>query len=276
MYDLNIIEKDGGVYVDSREVAKIVDKKHNNLLRDISVYINHMRKSTQLNFELSDFFLESSYFDGTGRSLPCYLVSKMGCEVISNKLIGEKGTLFTVAYVTKFNAMEQAEKARLEAECAEWQNAVELLQQMPRPRLGEFNACARIIVKGLRDLGATAEQIVKILKGIYEPLGIAVMDDGELDNTPKMYTAKQIAKKLGIYSINGNPHYQAVTCILNENLFISEYHTSVETNDYGTHIGIRIRYDDYAVRSIIDWLIEYGYPREIYGFERTYYVLYQD
>ena len=47
--------------------------------------------------------------------MPCYLISKMGCEVIGNKLTGEKGILFTVAYVTKFNAMEAAERAELES-----------------------------------------------------------------------------------------------------------------------------------------------------------------
>jgi len=34
----------------------------------------------------------------------------MGCEMIAHKLIGEKGVLFTAAYVAKFNEMEIAER----------------------------------------------------------------------------------------------------------------------------------------------------------------------
>ena len=276
MYDLTIIEQNGGVYIDSREVAEIIGKRHDNLLRDIAGYIRILENSVALNFEVNDFFLAATYVDSIGRTLPCYLLSKKACELVANKLIGEKGVLFTAAYVTKFNAMEKAEITRLETERAKWQGEAELLMQMPRPRLGEYNACARIIVPGLRNLGATAEQIVKVLKDIYEPLGIKVMDDGELESAPKLYTAKQIAKKLGIYSINGNPHHQAVACILNENLYIGDDHKTVETRDYGNHIGVYVRYNDYALLSVKDWIKEYGYPREIYGFDRTYQVLYKD
>jgi hypothetical protein len=176
--------------------------------------------------------------------------------------------LFTVAYVTKFNAMEKAERAELEAE-------MEALLDMPYPRLGEFNACARIVVRALRGIGATPEHIVGFLKGVYEPLGISVTVDG-LDEAPRMYTAKQIAHTLGIYSLSGNPHYQAVACILNENVFIGDEHKTVETEDYGNHIGICVRYDNCAVNAVREWLDDNRYPNEIYGFERTYRVLYKD
>ena len=275
MYDLTIITVNGGIYIDSREVAEIIGKNHKDLLRDIRGYIKIMEKSNGRNFALVDFFLENTYQDGKGETRPCYLLSKMACELVANKLIGEKGVLFTAAYVTKFNAMEKAEITRLESERAELESAVALLQTMPHPRLGEFNACARIIVKGLRGLGANAEQIVKVLKGIYEPLGIAIMQDCEIGNAPQLYTAKQIARKLGIYSTNGNPHFLAVACILNENLSISEKHKTIETDNYGNHIGISVRYDEYALQAVVGWIADYDYPREIYGYERTYRVLYQ-
>jgi hypothetical protein len=206
----------------------------------------------------------------------------MGCELVANKLTGEKGILFTIAYVAKFNAMEAAEFDRLEASYTKLKSGYDeleaemaLLSAMPTPRLGEFNACARIIVRALRDMGATSEQIVKFLKGVYEPLGITVAEDGEFDDVPRLYTSKQIAKMLGIYSVNGNPHNQAVSCILNENIFIGDHHKSVTTLDYGSHISICVRYDEYAVQSVRDWLFEYGFPKEIYGFERTYRVMYR-
>ena len=83
------------------------------------------------------------------------------------------------------------------------------------------------------------------MKGIYEPLGITVADDVETESAPRTYTAKQIAEKLGIYFIAGNPHPQAIACILNEDLFVSDAHKNVVTMDYGDHISVSVRYDEY-------------------------------
>ena len=83
---LTIIKQNGGAYIDSREVAEAIGKAHKNLLRDIAGDIGYMRNSTELNFEPSDFFLESTYVDSTGQTLPRYLISKMGCEMVANKL----------------------------------------------------------------------------------------------------------------------------------------------------------------------------------------------
>ena len=270
MTDLTIIKQDGGAYIDSREVAEIIGKQHKHLLRDIRSYCEIMGNLVKPNFGLNDFFLESSYVDPIGRTLPSYLISKMGAEVIANKLTGEKGLMFTVAYVTKFNLMEAAERAELEA-----------LAAMPAPRLGEYNACARIVTRAMRDLGAMPDDIIPFLRGLYGPLGIEIAVDvaadtgfGDEPPAPTMYTAKQIAEMLGIYSINGNPHPQAVSCILNENLCISDAHRAVATFDCGDYLGISIQYDEYAVKSVRDWLREYGYPSEVYGVDRTYNVRY--
>lgn len=56
---------------------------------------------------VSDFFIPSTYTDETGRTLPCFLCTRLGCDMIANKMTGEKGTLFTAAYVTKFRRMEK-------------------------------------------------------------------------------------------------------------------------------------------------------------------------
>jgi Rha family phage regulatory protein len=262
MYYLTLIKRNGGAYIDSREVAEAIGKRHHNLLRDIKEYIKVMRKGA-IKIDCSDFFLESSYQSAQNKEMFCFLLSKMGCELVASKLTGEKGVLFSVAYVMAYNRMEAAERAELEARA-----------QKPAPRLGEYNACARLIVPALRNLGATSERIIVFLKGIYEPLGIAVAPDDGLTDAPQTYTAKQIAKLCGLYSHGGNPHAQAVSCIINENLLLGEKHKTVITSDYGNHIGVSVRYDEYAARAVMDWLAENGYPDEIYGFERTYYALY--
>lgn len=93
--------------IDSRQVAEMIGKQHKNLLRDIDGYIDVLKNSIELKFELNDFFIESSYKDSIGRTLPCYLITKKGCDMVANKTTGEKGVLFTAAYVTAFEEMRK-------------------------------------------------------------------------------------------------------------------------------------------------------------------------
>ena len=107
MNQLTILTQGNQQVVDSREVAEMVGKQHKDLMRSIREYSTTIEKSTERNFALSDFFLESSYKDSTGRELPCYLLTRKGCDMVANKMTGEKGVLFTAAYVTAFEQMRE-------------------------------------------------------------------------------------------------------------------------------------------------------------------------
>lgn len=92
MKELKVLNHDGTLVVDSREVAEMVGKNHKELLRDIRGYIEILEKSnerkiapvaetlaTQQSAKLrsANFFLESSYkADDGSRSYPCYLLTK--------------------------------------------------------------------------------------------------------------------------------------------------------------------------------------------------------
>ena len=96
--------------LDSREVAEMMGKKHGDLLKDIQGSGKNLGIIPTLlkgNFPISNYFIESSYKDGSGKTNKCYLVTKMGCEMLGNKLQGEKGILFTAKYVERFNQMEE-------------------------------------------------------------------------------------------------------------------------------------------------------------------------
>lgn len=93
--------------IDSREVAGMVGKQHKHLLRDIAGYVKIMEEANEPKFGPVDFFIESSYIDSKGETRPCYLITKKGCDMIANKLTGEKGVLFTAAYVTAFEEMQE-------------------------------------------------------------------------------------------------------------------------------------------------------------------------
>ena len=91
-------------YIDSREVAEMVGKSHDKLLRDIRTYCEQFSLT---KIGESDFFTESTYKTERGKKYPCYLVTKKGCEFIAHKLTGQKGTEFTAKYINRFHDMEE-------------------------------------------------------------------------------------------------------------------------------------------------------------------------
>lgn len=97
--------------LDSREVAEMVEKEHKFLMRDIRRYTNQIIEGnekfvTECKIAPSDFFKASEYKDTTGRTLPCYRITKKGCEFIAHKLTGTKGTIFTARYINRFHEMQ--------------------------------------------------------------------------------------------------------------------------------------------------------------------------
>ena len=101
--------------IDSREVAEMIGKKHSNLMKDLQgskdgKTVGIIPTLLKSNFDLSGYFIESSYKDASGKANKCYLCTKMGCELIGNKQQGEKGILFSAKYVERFNQYEEALK----------------------------------------------------------------------------------------------------------------------------------------------------------------------
>lgn len=115
MNELNVFNFNQVDVVDSREVAKLVEKRHDHLIRDIAGYIKILESNapnfgavgTAPNFGVSDFFIPSTYQDSKGETRPCYLLTKKGCDMVANKMTGEKGVLFTATYVTAFEKMRE-------------------------------------------------------------------------------------------------------------------------------------------------------------------------
>jgi Rha family phage regulatory protein len=93
-------------------VAVMIGKQHNNLIRDIESYVAVMDQNSELSSDA--FFIESSYSSGTGRKYKCFHLTKQGCEMVANKMTGEKGILFTATYVSKFSEMEARQQNNVE------------------------------------------------------------------------------------------------------------------------------------------------------------------
>lgn len=114
------------IYMNSRDVAEMIGKRHDHLIRDIDKYVSVLTNpdlgalnGEDENIIPNDFFVKSTYTDAKGEVRPCYLLTRMGCEFIANKLTGTKGVLFTAKYVKQFNAMQaQLQKLTIEREVA--------------------------------------------------------------------------------------------------------------------------------------------------------------
>ncbi|PHV72152.1 Rha family transcriptional regulator [Sporanaerobium hydrogeniformans] len=90
--------------ISSLEVAEMCETRHSDLLEKIRGYCVVL---AERNFPLGSFFLESTYIDKQNQERPCYLLTRKGCDMVANKMTGEKGIVFTAKYVTKFEEMEQ-------------------------------------------------------------------------------------------------------------------------------------------------------------------------
>lgn len=240
--NLTIIKQNGGAYIDSREVAEAIGKRHDHLLRDIDGYLRILKKRVALNFGDTSFFVKSTYIDAWNRVKPRYLISKMGCEICANKLTGEKGVIFTALYVAKFNAMEAAER---EAE----------IKSRSKPRLSEFNGAVKNVLNGMAQCYTPPKQVMNFLSGVYEPLGIEVMDETSNIDGTEYYSATAIAEMFDIYSRSGRPHAHAVSAIISK---FDNWAGHAIAVPYGL-VGVTIRYDWSVVNAIRNWLSDNNY-----------------
>ncbi|WP_368183940.1 Rha family transcriptional regulator [Anaerotruncus rubiinfantis] len=285
---LTVFEKDGTLWTDSRDVAAMVDKRHDHLVRDIRGYIEILLAApkigdsdTEPNFGPSDFFVESTYTDSTGRTLPCFLLSKKGCEFVANKLTGQKGVIFTAAYVTGFNDMEEHIKtgkvlppkenpfAVLDAEARRMRAAAMALNAK--------NRAAKMMLDTYSEAGIAPQYKVLALKEVYADTGISVPTEG-LQIGQKTYDATAIAQRLGIMSLAGNPHAHAVSAIIEHIHPAKEECVRVPcVNPVNGHADSTMQYADSVIEKVRDWLKDRDNPTRITKADgsKTYTVRYE-
>ena len=106
--------------LDSREVARMMGKEHWEILMYIEGNTTKGRTyatgilPTLLSkgFDLSAYFIESSYTTVINKREKCYLCTRMGCDLLATRQKGEKGILFCAKYVERFNEMEKELKSK--------------------------------------------------------------------------------------------------------------------------------------------------------------------
>ena len=122
--------------ITSLEIAELTGKQHNDVLKAIRKMEPAWAKVTQGNFSLS------TYQDATGRTLPCYVLTKTECLYIATKFNDEA----RAKLVLRWEELEKAEARRQMADA----------RCLPSPQ--KILALADgIIGEGLRMLNEPAE-----------------------------------------------------------------------------------------------------------------------
>ena len=214
--------------LDSREVAEMVGKEHKNLMRDVRSYVEELG---QLKIEPSDFFKESTYQNSQNKTMPCYDITKKGCEFIAHKLTGIKGTEFTARYINRFHDMEETIREGIPQK---------KLDKPKKEKLPSVNMMVKNIREALHDAGVDSKYIAAEVVRIYSDSGYPV-NVPLVSDVPKLWDCTSIAKELGIYSESGRPHDKAVSAIIQKlDLFADEIvRTAYSRNG---HDGVTVQY----------------------------------
>ena len=120
----------------SLEIAELTGKQHNHLMRDIRNMERAWEKVTQSRFGLS------TYKDSTGRTLPCYQLTKTECLYIATKFNDEARAKLVLRWEEL--EMEDVRRKREEVRC------------LPEPE-EILRLADEIIGEGLRMLNEDAE-----------------------------------------------------------------------------------------------------------------------
>ncbi|MBN2401716.1 MAG: Rha family transcriptional regulator [Spirochaetes bacterium] len=106
--ELGIFEKGNDAWVSSRDIAKLFDKRHDHVLRDIEDAMSKLsEKFTQPNFG------ESSYKNSQNKKQPEYLLNRKSFSLIAMGYTGKKAMEFKIAYIEAFEAMYNVIETRL-------------------------------------------------------------------------------------------------------------------------------------------------------------------
>lgn len=127
----NVIIKNRNAVVNSQDVAKVFHKQHKNILRDIDRLKKDWSNFTRLKSEPSktlnpnlspvdletlnhvskmkfdDCFIPSTYITKDGRTVRSYDMNRDGFTLLTMGFNGRDALAFKLAYINRFNEMEQ-------------------------------------------------------------------------------------------------------------------------------------------------------------------------
>lgn len=250
----------------SNEVAEMVGKEHSKLIRDIRTYVRYLNEA---KIGSVDFFIESTYRDAKGEERPNYLLTKQGCEMVSNKLTGAKGVQFTAKYVNRFNQMEK----HIKESPLTTSDDLQIKRLNAEARLKNANSRqAKLLADLAKDSPSDVNKVLLHDKAVELLTGKKMLEMPAMKE--KLFDCNEIAKKLGVMSKNSKPHEIAVSQIIHLNIDVAENEAEVfpiTTKHWG---GTVMKYTQSVIDRLENWLIDNNYPSVIQGVNKKYHVTY--
>ncbi|MBU7316002.1 Rha family transcriptional regulator [Paenibacillus oleatilyticus] len=253
--DFSVINFNGKLYVDSRDVAAMVEKEHDQLMRSIRTYVEYMESA---KLQSRDFFIQSKYINSQNKEQPCYFVTRKGCDMIANKMTGEKGVLFTAAYVTKFEEMEK-----------------KLLQLSPlevmQLAINQLVDHEKELKNHEKEIDSLKHNDLKLTEGLIN-----------LRENFEKYTIRTgdksgyiVARELKLFSSNDNPHFNFVDAVAKKlNIYSgnlgdrNEYVNVIMENTHNGNSGVAVYYTATAVHLIQEYLSE-NFKLDVIPYQRN-------
>lgn len=159
--EVNLVSKDGSIFANSLDVAKVFEKRHGDVIEKIENFSERGRR----NFGLT------SYWDSFNRSQKMYEMNRDGFTFLVMGFTGEKADNFKLDFIDGFNKLENELRqqfkipqtfsealllASKQAEQIEYQNKL-LLEQ--KPKVDFFEAVTGS--KDTIDMGCVAKVLNK-------------------------------------------------------------------------------------------------------------------
>lgn len=102
LMNLGLAERNGKAVVSSRDIARVFEKEHKHVMRDVRGIIEHDPSWGQSNFGHTPYIEPQN-----GQTYYEYLITRDGFTLLVMGYTGEKAMQFKKAYIAAFNEMER-------------------------------------------------------------------------------------------------------------------------------------------------------------------------
>ncbi|MGO1004885.1 ORF6N domain-containing protein [Clostridioides difficile] len=138
--------------------------------------------------------------------------------------------------------------------------------------LEAVNESIKLITPIFEDLKIDKSMQFLVAKTFFKKAGVDI--PLEIEEKEHFYDTKQIARKLGLYTMSNKPAFQAVKQIIRKlDIKEDEMKTVLETN--GNWTGTVTKYSNKVTEKVKVWLKENNNPISIKGDKKNYYILYK-
>ncbi|KPI56329.1 hypothetical protein IM33_05175 [Clostridioides difficile] len=139
--------------------------------------------------------------------------------------------------------------------------------------LEAVNESIKLITPIFEDLKIDKSMQFLVAKTFFKKAGVDI--PLEIEEKEHFYDTKQIAKKLGLYTMSNKAAFQAVKQIIRKlDIKEDEMKTVLETN--GSWTGTVTKYSNKVTEKVKEWLKENNNPISVKGDKKNYYILYKN